>query len=184
MAQSAALPQTWRIADAPAQLKPAIAHADEVIVAQHSALLRQLNRELGEGGAAAAIKSCHLEATSQAFWVARQQGVAIGRTSDRLRAPMNAPRPWAEPIVAKYAGKQAAEVDGFAVDLGERVGVLRPIVMTKLCTSCHGTEDQIRPAIRKVIAEQYPRDLAVGFKPGQIRGWYWVEIRKETRRER
>ena len=87
VAQSTAPPQTWRIADAPAQLKPAIAHADEVIVAQHSALLRQLNRELGEGGAAAAIKSCHLEATSQAFWVARQQGVAIGRRATGCGPP-------------------------------------------------------------------------------------------------
>lgn len=182
-AQSGAEPRTWAIVEAPPELKPAIAEADAIIAAQHNALLRQLNRELAEGGAAAAIEACHLEATSQAFWVARQKGFASGRTSDRLRVPTNVPPPWARPVVARYAGKRAADVDGFAVDLGDRVGVLRPAAMTQACESCHGPEDRISPNIKNALAERYPRDRALGFKPGEIRGWYWTEIPKDARRE-
>jgi hypothetical protein len=182
-AQSGAAPRAWTIAQAPADLKPAIAQADVIIVAQHSALLRQLNREIADGGTAAALRACHLEATSQAFWVARQQGVATGRTSDRLRAPVNEPRPWARPIVTEYAGRRVADVDGFAVDLGDRVGVLRPIATTEVCEGCHGPEDRIRPDLRRVLAEQYPKDRAVGFRRGEIRGWYWAEVPKSAGRK-
>lgn len=183
-AQSLPKPPMWRIADAPADLKPAISRADAVIAAQHSALLRQLTRAIGEGGAAFAIQSCHLEATSNAYWVGRQRGYLIGRTSDRLRSPTNAPRSWAASIVSEYAGKQAADVDGFAADLGDRVGVMRPIVMRPMCDGCHGSPDKISPGVSTVLNERYPRDRAVGFRTGEIRGWYWAEIPKEARRER
>lgn len=181
-AQSASAPPMWRISDAPAHLKSTISEADTLIVAQHSALLRQLSRGLAEGGPALAIQSCHLDATLNASSVARHQGVAIGRTSDRLRAPTNATRPWAAAIVSEYAGKKAASVDGFAADLGERVGVMRPIVMQPMCEGCHGSPDKIGTAVRTVLIDRYPRDRAVGFTTGEIRGWYWVEMPKGASR--
>ena len=177
-AQSSAQPTTWRISDAPADLKPAISRADTVIVAQHSALLRQLTRALDDGGPAHAIQLCHLDATNNANWVGRHQGYAIGRTGDRLRSPLNKPRPWAAAIVKEYAGRQAAGLDGFAVDLGDRVGVIRPITMHPVCENCHGPADKISPAVKKVLEDRYPADHAIGFKTGEIRGWYWIEIPK------
>lgn len=183
-AQSTPSPHVWRIADAPADLKAAISRADTFITAQHSALVRQLTRALTESGAARAIQACHLDATNQAFWVGRQRGYPIGRTSDRLRSPTNAPRPWAASIVREYAGRQAADVDGFAADLGDRLGVLRPITMRPICESCHGSPEKIRPAVRAVLTDRYPQDRALGFKPGEIRGWYWMEIPKAAGTDR
>jgi hypothetical protein len=180
-AQAAGPPTAWRISEAPADLKPAINRADTYIAAQHSALLRQLVRALGDGGPARAIQQCHLEATNNANWIGRQQGYAIGRTGDRLRSPTNKPKPWAAPIVREYAGRQAAAVEGFAVDLGDRVGVMRPIAMRAMCEGCHGSADKISPGVRKVLEERYPVDRAIGFKPGEIRGWYWTEIPKAAR---
>ena len=177
-AQSPPKPPMWRISEAPAELKPAISRADAFIAAQHSALVRQLARALAEGGAGFAIQTCHLEATNNASWIERRQGYPIGRTSDRLRSPTNAPRPWAAAIVHAYAGKRAADVDGFAVDLGDRVGVMRPITMRPMCEACHGMPGKISPAVRAALDERYPRDRAVGFKTGEIRGWYWMEIPK------
>jgi hypothetical protein len=169
-------PKIWPVSEAPADVRPAIERADAIITAQHSALLRQLTRVMSEGGAALAIQTCHLEATSNAMWVERRQGYAIGRTSDRLRSPTNAPKAWALPIVRARAGQQIQPDEGYVADLGNRLGILRPIAMRPACESCHGQPEKIPAAVLTVLRDRYPKDRAVGFKPGEIRGWYWIEL--------
>jgi len=31
------------------------------------------------------------------------------------------------------------------------------------------------------LRDRYPKDRAIGFKEGEIRGWFWVEMPKERR---
>jgi uncharacterized protein DUF3365 len=124
------------------------------------------------------MQACHLDTTFAAFRTARQEGVAAGRTSDRLRNPLNVPPAWAASVVKAYSGRRAAEVDGFAVDMGDRVGVLRPIVHTRTCEPCHGAADKIGAGVRAVLEDRYPQDRGVGFSVGEIRGWFWVEAPK------
>lgn len=181
-ATSAQAPSEWPsypIATAPEALRPAIQEADLVIVSLQNAALAELTRELARGGPAGAIKSCHIEATGAAYRVARERGIAAGRTSDRVRNPLNAPKRWAAPIVAKYAGRHAAGLDGFAVDLGDRVGVLRPIAHRAMCAACHGPEEKFKPQVRAELKDRYPVDRGKGFKDGELRGWFWVEIPKK-----
>jgi hypothetical protein len=169
---------TWRIAEAPAELRPAITRGDLVIVAMHDALLRELSSALDEGGPLLAIKSCHIDATWVSQRFGREEGLAAGRTSDRLRNPTNAPRPWASPIVKANAGRRVRDVGGFAVDLGEKVGVLRPIAHRPQCGSCHGQPEKFSTGVRAELEDRYPVDRAIGFEDGEIRGWYWVEVPK------
>ena len=173
---------TWPIPDAPASLRPAIARADAIIAAMHDALLAELNSGLEQGGATLAIKSCHIDSDRVAQRVGRTEGVASGRTSDRLRNPTNAPKSWAAPLVNANAGRRAQEVAGFVVDLGEKLGVLRPIAEQPQCAACHGPGDKFASAVRAEIKDRYPADRAVGFNDGDIRGWYWVEIPKQQGR--
>ena len=72
-------------------------------------------------------------------------------------------------------------VEGFAVDLGDKVGVLRPIVERPMCAGCHGPAEQLHPAVKLALTERYPADRAVGFVDGEIRGWFWVEMPKVPR---
>jgi Protein of unknown function (DUF3365) len=181
-AQSSRVATTWRIAEAPGELRTAISRADVIIAAMHDALLWELNAGLEQGGPILAIKSCHIDSTRVSQRVGREEGVAAGRTSDRLRNPLNAPRPWAAPLVKATAGRTAKDVDGFAVDLGDRIGVMRPIALRPRCASCHGRPDQFSAAIRTELKERYPSDRATGFKEGEIRGWYWVEMPKQRSR--
>ena len=116
---SKALP-TWRIPDAPAELRAAISRRDVIIAAMHDALLWELNSGLEQGGPLLAIKSCHIDSARVAQRVGREEGVAAGRTSDRLRNPTNAPKAWAAPLVTANAGRRAKDVAGFAVDLGDK----------------------------------------------------------------
>jgi hypothetical protein len=168
----------WPIAEAPPELQVPVARADLVIASMQDALLRELNAALAQGGPVLAMKSCHINVIGLTQRIARQEGVAAGRTSDRLRSPTNAPRPWAAPLVRRYAGRPAHEVDGFVADLGDRVGVLRPIAQRPLCVTCHGPADRISPVIQDAIRDRYPTDRATGFAEGEIRGWFWVEMPK------
>jgi len=62
------------------------------------------------------------------------------------------------------------------VDLGENVGVLRPIGTADTCTHCHGTPSSLGPEVRDVLAKAYPADRATGFAAGDLRGWMWAEV--------
>ena len=179
--QSPLPPGTWRAPDAPAEMRYPLSRADLIIASMQDALLRELTEATRAGGPAFAIKSCHLDVIGIIHRIGRQQGVAAGRTSDRLRSPANAPKPWAAALVAANAGRRGRDVPGFVVDLGDKVGVLRPIAQRPICASCHGPADTLAPAVRAELRDRYPRDRAVGFTEGEIRGWFWVEVPKKLR---
>jgi len=172
--------KSWPVSQAPEELRPAISRADLVVVTMQSAVLRELDAALARGGEAGG-GFCHVDVTGIIQRVNREPGVAAGRTSDRLRNPANAPRPWAAPLVAAHAGRSAKGVDGYAVDLGDKVGVLRPITERPMCASCHGTGDRLAPGVPLLLRDRYPSDKAIGFHDGEIRGWFWVEIPKPSR---
>jgi hypothetical protein len=180
-AQSPLPPGTWRIAEAPAELRYPISRADLIVVSMQDALRRELTNALDQGGPAFAIQSCHIDVIGAIQRIERSEGIAAGRTSDRLRSPTNAPRAWAAPLVKANAGRLARDVDGFAVDLGNGVGVLRPIAERPMCAPCHGPAEKIGPAVSAALKDRYPVDRAVGFTEGEIRGWFWVEVPKKPR---
>jgi hypothetical protein len=132
-AQSSLPAGTWRVTDAPPEFRYPISRADLIVVSMHDALLRELNDALEQGGPAFAIHSCHIDVVSAIQRIGRQEGIAAGRTGDRLRNPTNAPRAWAAPLVKANRGLMARDVEGFAVDLGDKVGVLRPIAERPTC---------------------------------------------------
>ena len=175
-------PPVYPAAQAPAALRPVLQHADLIIVTLQDALLSELHRRLDTNGPAGALDACHLAAIPVAQRAARDEGVRVGRTSARLRNPANAPPAWAAPIVDRYADQPKATVDGFVVDLGDRVGVLRPIREQPICASCHGPEQTLSPGVPARLAKRYPEDRAVGFRDGDIRGWFWVDLPRTPRR--
>jgi hypothetical protein len=173
--------KSWPLRQAPEELRVPISRADLVIVAMQDAVLRELNNALANDGPARAMSFCHLDATTIIQRLGRQEGIAAGRTSDRLRNPTNAPKPWAAALVSANAGRPARSVEGFAVDLGDKVGVLRPIVERPMCAGCHGPAERLAPGVDTVLKNIYPVDRAVGFADGEIRGWFWVEMPKRAR---
>lgn len=167
-----------QISTAPPALAPSIARADAVFGTLQRALHDELMSAVRKGGFAGAIETCHLATARVAHDVGRAEGIAVGRTSDRLRNPTNAPKEWMAPVVARYAGAHAADAPGFVVDLGNRVGVLRPITVDPVCVGCHGAAKGLSAGVKAVLQERYPADKAVGFKAGDLRGWMWAEVPK------
>ena len=164
------------IAQAPAELRPAIEIADGVFAEIRKAHLTEITRAVASGGPGGAITVCHQSSAAVIERVKREKGFDVGRTSDRLRNPTNVPKPWAAEIVRKYAGGTAASVDGFYVNLGDRVGIIRPVEEAAICAGCHGPADRLEPRVHKELKERYPADHATGFKTGEIRGWLWAEV--------
>jgi hypothetical protein len=165
-------------AAAPAEWQPAIARADAAIEAFQRQLMARLTAAMKDGGPAAAVTVCRDEAPRVAAAVARDSGVALGRASDRLRNPVNVPPAWARAAVESAAGRPAAEVRPATFDLGDRVGVLRPIVVREACTRCHGAREAIAPEVAKRLSREYPQDRAVGYASGDHRGFFWAEAAK------
>ena len=157
-------------ADIPAELRPALQRAEDAI---HSAAC-DVEREFGEGDPDLNAARCE--------GVKSVSGVAVGRTSARLRNPRNAPPAWAREYVAATDGRKAAAVAPRVFDLGNRVGLLRPIEIRRRCLTCHAAADSLAPSTRAWLRSAYPRDRAFGYALGDLRGFWWAEAPKTGRR--
>ncbi|MHC5001811.1 MAG: c-type heme family protein [Planctomycetota bacterium] len=149
------------------QRQEAVSARDEMF----GRLLSRLTAAIGEHGAAGAIGVCRDDAPRIAATVSSGRDLRIGRTAPRLRNPANVAPDWAHGPVAARAEEPAyrAGPDG-------ELGVLLPIRLLTTCVLCHGAEDELAPGVRAALAEAYPRDRATGFAPGDLRGWFWVEV--------
>jgi hypothetical protein len=168
----------YAVDDVPESLASELESANAAIQALQAALIEALTSELGREGPLGAIHVCRDEAQAITSRVAREQGIDVGRTSHRLRNPANRPRPWVETFVSGGADKDYDAVQPRLVDLGARVGLVRPINTLGMCTQCHGNEGEILPEVREAIAAAYPEDRATGFAVGDLRGWIWAELSK------
>lgn len=171
---------SYRIDQAPDRLFAGVEIADAAIRDLQRRLSARLQEELHKGGPTRALGVCRDEAQALTAETARVQGVRVGRSSHRLRNPGNAAPPWAERFVAAGAGRKAASVEAVVVDLGDRVGVLRPIPTAAPCTQCHGRAERLSPEVAALLATAYPQDRATGFDEGDLRGFLWAEARLDT----
>ena len=150
-----------------AQRKRAIGARDAMFKSLSAALMGAI----AEKGPAAAIEVCKTEAPRIAKEVSKAQGVVIGRTSHRLRNAENVAPDWAKELVAAEHGDNAyrAHEDG-------RLGALLPIRLQHACLTCHGDPASMRADIQEQLKAHYPKDEAMGFEAGDLRGWFWVEV--------
>lgn len=136
-------------------------------------LLAALQDALARGGPEHAIDVCRLRAPEIAAQAARP-GVRVGRTSDRLRNPANAPAAWMQPLLDAYRADPQDRAPR-VVRLGEgRIGYVEPLYVQPLCLACHG--ESLAPALRERLRERYPEDRATGYRAGDFRGLAWAEL--------
>lgn len=156
-----------------------IERADEAMLALSTRLIEALTTELESNGAVGAIQVCRDAAPTITDEVSGDASVTVARTSHRLRNPENAPPEWAREIVERASGTRVEDATEHVIDLGDRVGVLRPIGTLGMCTTCHGDTSAMDPALIETIAESYPDDEATGFEVGDLRGWMWAEVPRD-----
>jgi hypothetical protein len=165
---------------APEELRPAAVTADRAAIRLQERLAARLMAEMARAGPSAAVHVCRDEAQPLTRAVGGELGLAIGRTSHRLRNPKNVPPPWAAAFVAASADRKLDEVRAVVFDLGDRVGLLKPIGVQGVCLSCHGAPGAIDPEVVERLRADYPEDRATGFALGDLRGFIWVEAPKSV----
>jgi hypothetical protein len=137
---------------------------------------RALKQALLDGlarGPAEAVDACRVRAPALAA-EASTGDVRVGRTSHRLRNPANAPPDWVAPVLAEWK-VEGADRSPRTLAIGPgRIGYVEPIAVQPLCLTCHG--ETLAPGVAERISALYPEDRAVGFREGDFRGLFWLEM--------
>ena len=61
-------------------------------------------------------------------------------------------------------GEVTKETDGHYYRYAKAIRI-KPV-----CLSCHGSDADIKPSVKTVLAKNYPNDVATGYKLGELRG--------------
>lgn len=150
-----------------------------------SAMLKELGGKLQaamkDGGPSNALVVCQVEAPAIALRISEDEKITIRRISHKPRNPiLGVPNDWQTKAMKHFEdalarGEPPAEiefVEAVKVGSGSRMELryAKPILMQPQCTACHGSPEQISPEVKTKLDALYPNDLAVGFKPGELRG--------------
>ncbi|HEY6003286.1 MAG TPA: hypothetical protein VIV57_10470, partial [Anaeromyxobacter sp.] len=166
-------PARFRVEDSPRELQPALARAEAAVKTLREQIAARLAAEIASVGVARSMAVCRRDAPTLAAAVSAQTGVEVGRIPARLRPGAPPPRPWIGPLLEETSAKRAADVAPVVVDLGDRVGLLRPVPLAASCLGCHGAADRVLPEV-KLASDGGPG----GFSEGDLRGFYWAEAKK------
>ena len=171
-------PQTGWVRVDLSELRPSQSLQIQRAIEARDALAQTLKGELMSAiqseGPVHAIDVCHSRAPQIADEVAERYGVQIGRTSRKLRNASNTGPSWMPEVIEEADSTPHA----FADESGS-LAVAYPIMLEDACVLCHGTDEQVPAPVRDAIRQRYPQDQATGFEPGDLRGWFWVQIPPE-----
>lgn len=134
-------------------------------------LLSAMQGAMQAGGATQAIDVCAELAPALAKQ-ASTDGWTVGRTSDKVRNPDNAADAWELAVLNKFsadlaAGQPPAQLKHSEVVHGE-YRYMQAIGVGQPCLACHG--QNLAPAVADSLKAAYPKDQAVGYQLGQLRG--------------
>jgi Protein of unknown function (DUF3365) len=106
--------------------------------------------------------------------------VSVRRTALRFRNPSNKPDSLESMVLREYDGEMksgnGAQVRIIRKSSSEEIHFFKPIILQPMCLNCHGTPGKdIKPATLAGIKEFYPDDLAINYRPGDLRGvWHII----------
>jgi len=149
-----------------------------------SAMLKELGQTLqsamANGGPENAIGMCKTQAPEIAQNLSAKHQLQVARVGTRARnAVMGQPNEWQALALKQFEARLANSdkpqdiefvqlTKSGSYDLELRYA--KPIVMQAMCTACHGSPEQITPAVKAKLQQLYPNDKAVDYKPGELRG--------------
>jgi hypothetical protein len=141
-------------------------------------LQSELQRELANGPAEAATV-CRDIAPLLASQLSRQNGWQVTRIGTRVRNPLlGLPDAWERQVLNGFAARQQQGEDLATMTHGEVVEFegrleyryMKAIGVQPACLVCHGTVEQIPQGVQDSLAQFYPRDQAIGYAIGELRG--------------
>jgi len=138
-----------------------------------------LKKEMKTNGPVAAIKVCKDVAPDIANKLSLENGWRVTRVTTRVRnAMLGTPDLWERETLAafearvkkgeSYATMKQAEVVQEAGKSYFRF--MKPLAIKPVCLTCHGSDEQIPPAVKAALDDSYPYDQARNYSIGELRG--------------
>jgi len=149
---------------------------------------KKLTQTIQQKGLAGAIDVCAKDAPAVVSDLEKTFGVTIKRTALKVRNPANAPDPAEKELLEKLDGmvRNGDSLPQDATLFSEKESgkelVLRyykPVMMQGTCLGCHGPLDRIPADVKKVLAAGYPKDKAVGYAEGELRGIVSITVKEK-----
>lgn len=137
-----------------------------------------LIHQMQTGGVLQAVSVCYDTAQVLTNNFGVERGIYIKRVSLKNRNPNNFPDDFEKKILNQFEQlHQNNELDNETefveiVTEGEfnYLRYLKPIIVQAECLNCHGSQTDIMPDVKNLIAQNYPGDKAIGYKMGDLRG--------------
>jgi len=141
-------------------------------------LLAVLTEEIGKNGPEGAILVCRDKAPQLAKAASDETGWSVRRVSLRNRNPRAVPDGWERAALEDFDRRAASGESATTLEKAEIVTeggkqsyrYMRALPTQSLCLNCHGSPEQLTPAVMEKLKALYPDDKAVGYRPVDIRG--------------
>jgi len=152
--------------------------ASEQAIARFGAeMMAALTHAVTENGPAGALSVCNVVAPDIAVAHARE-GWFLSRITKLPRNESNRASTDQEKILERFATDSdlnfVAQWDD--PETKEKFFYYKPIVMKEICVNCHGEKSKLGDGVAEKLAELYPSDEATGYKVGDLRGMFAVEV--------
>lgn len=136
-------------------------------------LIKTVQQKMSEGGVEAALGYCEANALAITDSLSEKHGVKVKRTALKTRNPKNNPTEQERKVLTKMAGQAQPQAEWTRTDNGGAV-YYQPIQLKAFCQTCHGTPgESMTVQTDSLIKVNYPKDQAIGFSEGDLRGM-WV----------
>lgn len=162
-------PETARLADESRKIADALA----------SQVKGDIGKAMEGGGPLRAIVVTRYNIPELASAVSRQTGARVALVSRKPRNPALAmPDAWENEVLAQFEarverGERAESLEHFeTVTEGSAryFRYMKAMPVSRQCLACHGSSEQISPAVKAQLGAEYPHDRATGYRVGQVRG--------------
>lgn len=169
------------VADKPMDDEQQLQEARGIVKAFAGNLKGALKPAMESGGPVKAISVCNHQAGPIAENASAQSGWQVSRTSLKIRNEANIADSWELQVLQKFESRKGAGEDINTIEYSEVITAdgksvyryMKAIPTGGLCLKCHG--DQLDGAVAAKLKELYPRDKAVGYQMGDVRGAFSLQ---------
>ncbi len=146
-------------------------------------LKKELFVAIGSKGVANAVEYCKLNAHLITSIYKSENVNSVTRTALKFRNPQNAPDSLERSVLNEYESlkNNGEPLNPTVISDESGIHYFKPILINNTCLVCHGSPGkELNNQVYEQIKNNYPDDLATGFKEGDLRGmWHVVFNEKE-----